>query len=342
MVKKYIIMCGGKYNKWEKPRHLSVVDGEELVGRTIRLLRKFGIKDISISSDNSIFEKFNITVLKHNNSYLADWNEQDGYKVSGYWCDAFYPTDEPTCYLFGDVYFSERAIKTIVETETDDIEFFASAPPFSDQYIKDHVEPFALKVQDTHHLKKAIEKTKKLEDEGKFWRKPIMWELWTVIKDCPLQKGPDDFIYNYVPINDYTCDIDREKDIQALERKLGGIRMIKCEVIEKFTLNAFSEIENTLVRANVNDNKPGWLYVGDVFECTKDMANYLSGGNAKGKTVVKIIEIVPEITIGYSQVLPTDQTREEETFVDPVETVTAELKVEKKKPTYRKKSKKIK
>ena len=36
---KYIIMCGGHYKKWETPRQLIMVNGEHLVGRTIRLLR---------------------------------------------------------------------------------------------------------------------------------------------------------------------------------------------------------------------------------------------------------------------------------------------------------------
>ena len=50
MVNKYIIMCGGDYVKWKTPRQLSIVDGEELVARTIRLLKENGINDISISN----------------------------------------------------------------------------------------------------------------------------------------------------------------------------------------------------------------------------------------------------------------------------------------------------
>ena len=50
-----------------------------------------------------------------------------------------------------------------------------------------------------------------------FWRKPIMWELWTVIKGLPLQTKPDEYDYNsYVAINDDTCDIDRPGDLERL------------------------------------------------------------------------------------------------------------------------------
>ena len=42
---KYIIMCGGEYKQWETPKQLSVVKGEVLVERTVRLLKENGIKE---------------------------------------------------------------------------------------------------------------------------------------------------------------------------------------------------------------------------------------------------------------------------------------------------------
>lgn len=207
---KYIIMCGGTYRKWEKPRHLLTINGESIVARTIRLLRECGVEDIAISSNNPVFEQFGIPVLKHNNTYDAD-----GYNnFKGYWCDAFYQITEPVCYMFGDVVFSKNAIKTIVETDTDDIEFFASAPPFHASYPKPHAEPFALKVVDNEHLAVAVDRTKKLADSGVFRRKPIMWELWQVIRNTSL--NVIDYT-NYTIINDWTCDIDEPSDVRYIE-----------------------------------------------------------------------------------------------------------------------------
>jgi len=199
----YIIMCGGDYLDWKIPRHFTEINGETLIDRTIRLLKENGVKDIAISSNNPLFEQFGIPVLKHENGYTAD-----GVQITkGYWCECFYPADEPTCYIFGDVYFSPEAIKTIVETETNDIEFFASAPPFSKDYPKKWEEPFALKVANTEHLKSAVKWT--IENADSFYRKPIMWELWQVIKGTPLNV----ILHNYTAVNDYTCDIDRLEDI---------------------------------------------------------------------------------------------------------------------------------
>lgn len=290
MVMKYIIMCGGNYKTyWETPRQLMKIKDEVLVERTIRQLKENGITDISISTNNKEFDYLGVPILKHENSYRTE-----GKELLGYWCDAFYLTDEPTCYIFGDVYFSDEAIKTIINTDTDDIEFFASMPPFAINYPKNHVEPFALKVVDTDHLKSAIQKTKQLEDEGKFWRKAIMWELWTVIKDVPLQKGPDDYIYNYVAINDYTSDIDRQQDIAKLEKYIeGGLKMVKVKVVREFTLGRFDELKN-LVRNNPDRNEDGRLYEKDEFECNQIMADYLTGENKYKQEFVKILEVIPE------------------------------------------------
>lgn len=290
MVKKYIIMCGGEYKQFEIPRQLSVVMGEELVERTIRLLRENGIEDIAISTNNPIFEKFGVPILKHNNLYVVS---EDNKEITGQWFDAFYPTEEPACYIFGDVYFSPEAIKKIVETETDDIELFGSKKPFAENYLKTHEEPFALKVNNQKHLREAIEKSRELDKLHKFWRKPIVWELFTVIKNAPLQTKRDEYTTDYVGISDYTVDIDRPEDVKNLNRLLGGIKMIKCEVIERFTLGRFGELKN-IVRAT-NNNNIGELYVGDTFECEEDLAEYLMGNNDKKKIVVKVVEYKPEM-----------------------------------------------
>lgn|GEM_PF-5615473 len=207
---KYIIMCGGRNEKWETPKHLTTIHGEPLVARTIRLLRENGIENIAISSNNEVFGQFGVPVLHHHNPYFLP-KDSDAKTP---WLDGFYPMTTPVCYIFGDVVFSPYAIKTIVETQTDSIEFFASAPPFAKNYCKEWAEPFAYKVVDTKRFFEAIEETKEYEKQGKFYRQPVSWELWQVIKGTPLAKI--DYT-NYTVINDYTCDIDTPDDIYKFE-----------------------------------------------------------------------------------------------------------------------------
>ena len=211
---KYILMCGGTYEKWQTPKHLSVVKGEPIVARTIRLLRESGVEDIAISSNDEVFEQFGVEVLRHDNPYTLP-KDSDAKTP---WLDAFYPMNEPVCYIFGDVVFSPEAIRKIVNTQTDSIEFFASAKPLPKMYPKRWAEPFAFKVQDTKKFFDAIIEVVKLHTiHNAFNRQPIAWELWQVIKGTQLNKICYD---NYTVINDYTCDIDEPEDIEYYNRIL--------------------------------------------------------------------------------------------------------------------------
>lgn len=207
---KYIIMCGGTYRAWDIPRQLTLIKGEPVVARTIRLLKEVGVDDINISTHDRRFEAFGVPILRHRNNF-EDYVDQGG----GSWVEAFYPTDEPACYLMGDVVFSPDAIRRIVETHTDGIQFFASCPPFAPNYIKQYAEPFAFKVADQKRFREAIGFVLDNLDNGLFRRRPIAWELWQVINNENVNRINFE---NYVAINDYTCDIDTKEDAQMIER----------------------------------------------------------------------------------------------------------------------------
>lgn len=155
-----------------------------------------------------------ISVLKFQNNWKVG---EHGDVKGGYWVEGFLTTEAPVCYLFGDVVYSPAAIKTIVEKKTQDIDFFASSPPFSPKYTKPWAEPFAFKVVNTNHFYEALDQTRRLCDQGKFKRHPIAWELWQVIKDTPLNKIN---YKNYIIINDYTCDIDYPEDVEKIMEQM--------------------------------------------------------------------------------------------------------------------------
>lgn len=68
--------------------------------------------------------------------------------------------------------------------------------------------------------------------------------------------------------------------------------MIKVQVLENFTLKERINEVNNLVRATAK-NETGFLYVGDVFECTEELADYLTQGNRFNKAFVKVVEVIP-------------------------------------------------
>lgn len=203
---KHIILCGSNHNQINGvPRQLVTINGERVLDRTIRLLREYGANDISITATDPAFDDVDADKIR----YI-----QDDPKV---WVNCFYLVNEPVIYLFGDVYFSPDALRTILLTNTNSVEFFASAPPFAVEYFKPWAEPFAFKVFDWGYFHKCIAQVKAYLSEGRFNRDPIAWETWQVIKGTELNRID---YHNYTVINDYTTDIDEPLDIENLERIL--------------------------------------------------------------------------------------------------------------------------
>lgn len=211
---QYIIMAGGTYNQFKTPKHLTIINGEPLIKRTIRLLKENGIDDIYISSKDKRFDNLGVERIEHENNFVSDGKNT----LQGYWVDAFYPTEKPVTYLYGDAYYSEECIKTIINTPTNDILFFASTIPCRKDYFKQWEEPFAFKVVNQEKFRKAINICKQKRDNHETVREPISWEVYRVLNgiDINTHKIKD----NFIAINDISVDIDCEEDARRLEELL--------------------------------------------------------------------------------------------------------------------------
>lgn len=69
-----------------------------------------------------------------------------------------------------------------------------------------------------------------------------------------------------------------------------GDYMIKVQAIQSFNFGSMDKIKN-LKRFKVE--QPNFIFKNDIFECDKDMYEYLSGKNENGVVVVKLIEYKP-------------------------------------------------
>ena len=287
MVMKYVILADSKNTQpFKIPRQLLEFNGEKLVQRTTRLLKQNGVKDILITSHDKRFDNLGATRYEPLN------NDYDPLTSQGYWLNAF-PIElinEPICFLFGDVYYSENAIKTIVESKTDSVLFLCSYENKSKLYIKEHDEPLAFKVVDYELFKKHIKIVKEMKDKGLCCREPITWELYRSINGQDI--NVHEMTGNYIAINDESCDIDTINDIENLKRKLGGIKMIKVEALQDFSLRDFNKVEELERKGK---NKDGFIFKGDTFKCDENLCEYLCGKNPLNKAVVQVVEVIPEI-----------------------------------------------
>lgn len=203
---KYVIMCGTSWSG--TPRQLTKINGERLTDRTIRLLKENGIKDIYITSNNPLFDSCGVERLEHEND------------ASKYWLDAFYPFDDndKICYLYGDVYYSEQAIKTIVEYKIKENTLFGTSAA-KNKYHNNWGEPFAYKVIDNKAFKNGIKAVKELQDKGLTNRMPITWELYRYLNnlDVNIQRVLDD---TYICIDDETMDVDSPEEVEDLRKRV--------------------------------------------------------------------------------------------------------------------------
>ena len=121
---------------------------------------------------------------------------------------------------------------------------------------------------------------------------PLFKDGWRYSYDVPFQED----LYNiehteyFIDKILYLYNSNREGSLTVEKEKIRRESMIKCEVIEKFDLKDFDKLVD--IQRKAIDVK-GKLFVGDTFKCEKEMAEYLTGNNALGKTVVKIIEVEP-------------------------------------------------
>ena len=208
-----IIMCGGKYKDFQKHKALSFIRGEVLIERTIRLLKENGIDNWYISTNDENFEKYG-NILHHENSF-----ECENGKVKGYWVDAFYPTEEPTIYLHGDVYYTDEAMKKILTLNPSVNTLVGNEIARNPQHL-DMGEPFGWIIVNQKELREAINKTKQLQDEGKLYRGyAISWELYRVMNNLDPNKM---YILDetYLSINDKTIDVDYPEQIEMVNNGL--------------------------------------------------------------------------------------------------------------------------
>lgn len=215
---EFVIMCGGYYEHFDRPKALCVVGGETIIARTLRLLKDIGISEdyIHITATDPRFNVYGVDVLKHTNTY-----RYEGGKLKGYWLDAFYPlfpADTKVTYLYGDVVYTREALETIVRCDRPGNILFGTRKAKNRKH-ENKGEPFAYKVDCYPVFLAGIEAVKRMYDAGQLVRHPITWELYRYLNglDVNVQAVLDD---TYICIDDGTIDIDDPSRIPIVEAKL--------------------------------------------------------------------------------------------------------------------------
>lgn len=217
---RVIIIAAGEATRWNNyggtTKHMAVLNGEPIIMRAIRLLEENGVKDVHVVSKSYV-------ITPGINNYRPKLND------ANFDADKFLSSRElwnksgRTIIVYGDVYFSEAAIKTILSDDSKDWRLFCR-PTASEITGTPYGECFAVSFY-PHDHKYCYATLRQLVYlyRGKALNRIGGWEWARVIagiKPSKLKKHREDLPL-YVTIDDETDDIDYPEDYERMKGVVG-------------------------------------------------------------------------------------------------------------------------
>jgi hypothetical protein len=206
---KVLIVAAGEGVRWENyrnvPKHLVEVEGEVLLHRTYAQFKRYTDNIVIVSTDPRY--AIGQTYAPLVGEFLDFGKIYSSYPI---W------DEERTIIVFGDVYFTDQAVKTIMSNE-DDFKFFLRKDK-SSYTGKKHKEIFALAFNGgmNQRIKSAIET---LIDRGQGGAGA--WRLYLHLHGLDNAKSGFYNTDGYVHIDDWTEDFDYPDDLIKWEKMRG-------------------------------------------------------------------------------------------------------------------------
>jgi len=187
---KYVIMAGGQGSRWNNyknlPKHLIEINGENFLERIVRQLKENNIDDIIITSYDPRYDVEGAT--RYEPIY-----ENKAYNLFNYEL-----LNEPMVFLYGDTYYNDSVIKTIINTETDKLLYFGTKQSI-----------IGIKVIDYNYFKKLVEAVSVLPPS-----KVNGWATYQVANN--LKFGCKDILDNFYLFNENIINMNTPKEYREL------------------------------------------------------------------------------------------------------------------------------
>ena len=216
-----IIIAAGEASRWknylEVPKHLIPIDNEPILYRTVRLLKERHIKDIFIVGPPND-DRYNVTGTC---LYVPDKNPKNHDADKFLNSENLWNKNGRTIVLYGDVYFTDNAIDTIVNHTNIEWCLFCRFNPSKITGAKSG-ECFAQSFY-PHDLKEHKEKLLYIASlkEKKIISRCGGWEHYRAMNGLrnKLVKSPHKKYKKYIEINDWTDDFDTPEDYDVFIKK---------------------------------------------------------------------------------------------------------------------------
>lgn len=190
---KYIIMCDGKGTRWKNykdiPKHFVKINGEPLIKRTVRQLNERENNcEIIITSHDKRYDIEGSTRYEPLNNVL----EIDRFTEE--------LIDDNICFLYGDTYYPDEVIDSIISEKASDILFFGNAKSI-----------VAVKIKDGKLFKKHVSRVRKLFLDGKI-KNCKGWQVYQSFVGLEFDKKQ--IGEKFVLVNKDTIDFNTPKEYE--------------------------------------------------------------------------------------------------------------------------------
>ena len=190
-------MADGKGTRWANymgvPKHLVEINGEPIIGRTVRLLNEMmdGNCEVIITSHDERYEfegsrrheplNNNLEIDRFTQELIAD----------------------NTCFLYGDTYYTEEALREILDTENEDVLFFGNAKSI-----------VAINVRNSAMFEKHVANVRQLFLDGKI-EKCVGWQVYQSITGQDFSQKAD-MGGRFVILDSKTTDINTPEEYKVI------------------------------------------------------------------------------------------------------------------------------
>jgi hypothetical protein len=221
--KRVILLCAGRGERWDNylgiPKHLIEIDSgdgraERLIDRTVRLVRERSDEatTILIASFDPRYEVPG--TMRYEPAHGRErFTDTDKFLSSA----ELWSADDPTIVLYGDVFFTEAAMETILSFAGAEFAFFGRPRP---SQCTGHLwqEMFALVIPpgSREHLQRTMLEVRDMLDEGQI-RRGGGWECYRHacgLTPVCVYAVRSDVANHFVEIDDFTDDFDSPYDYE--------------------------------------------------------------------------------------------------------------------------------
>ena len=195
---KYIIMADGKGQRWKNFQGIQKcqiqIGSKTLLEITCDLIHNLDSSaEIYITSHNPQLQVEGATRYEPQNNVL----EIDRFTVE--------LIEPDVCFLYGDVLYSENAMRCIIEHKTDTVLTFGSTKKI-----------FAIKIADDIFFKSHLNRVRELFLKNEL-KECIGWEVYHSMQGLPIESR--DIGENYIVIEDDTRDFNAPSDLLEYQKE---------------------------------------------------------------------------------------------------------------------------